>query len=867
MKRDGRIPWLSLWAMPLWLVALLCITTSAGCRGCIRSSSEKLTREELEKKAKEQREALVRSPMLALPADTEIKTPIAKAGHWVETVQRVKSNREDLQVVATGDVLRGVDATLNIPGTNVTAEFSRATVLPKGQTKTIDLQYFVPTTGVKVDPNNPVSTALKLRSNLLSRSLLTPLMRDSYPVSELRHPEFLIVVVSPKPADYQFLSALDTVLWRGGDLMFSERTRSFHVVLCGSDEGKVALPTSLQTMTTTAVMVWDDLSPDDLSEDQKNAIIDWLHWGGQMIISGPSSWTRLQNSFLMDKLPIRSASAVELGTKELKPLEKWIVDDATGQPMEPLEIVGAKMPGLSMQLAPEGQWLPYTGELVAERAIGRGRIVMTSFPVREQRLYRWKYFSSFFSTGLLRRPARRVIKKENALLQVWDTPYSNMENDPRLNSQLRIATRDMPLSQMSSEQSSEFAAFGAAEIQQRANPATADNLGDTIKPPPSRFSNDAIEAVQWSPNGAAWTDTSGFSYRALTTLKNAAGIVLPDRLTIIYLLGGYLTILVPINWLFFRMLGRLELAWIAAPIIALVGVVVVTRVARLDIGFARRTTEVGLLEIQGEYPRAHLTSYVALYTSLSTNYGLEFPERGSVALPFGDPGRSHRRAGNTSMTIQAKYGMSAGMNLEPLTVFSNSTEMVHAEQMVAMPGGILYGLDESSPAKAVVKNTTGLGLKSCCLVHKSDDGIFRFAWIGDLANDKSLTVEYQSGNEDAPWEHWDKSSITRQPSQSQSDSSDLTSGLHIGGLLSELLYAVPLAPGQVRLFGYCDDRTGKMNVSPKDDQLDSRQVVMAHLRPAKWPDVTPDKRIIGRTPGAPDASFGEIDELQNKINK
>lgn len=858
MKQGVRVPWLSLWAMPVWLVAVICLTTSAGCRGCIRSGSEKLTSEELEKKAKEQREALVRQELLSLPADSEIKTPIAKAGHWVDTVQLVKSNREDLQVVANGDVLRGAGAPLKISGTEVTPEFSRATVLPKGQTKSIDLQYFVPTTSVNVDPNNPVSTALKLRNNLLSRSLMTPLIRGEYPVNELRHPEFLMVVVSPKPAEYGFLSALDTVLWRGSDLMLSERTRSFHVVLCGSDKGKVALPTSLLTMTTTAVILWDDLSPEDLSEDQKTALIDWLHWGGQMIISGPGSWTRLQNSFLFDKLPIRSASAVELGTQDFKPLERWIVDDATGQPKEPLEIVGSKMPGLSMELGAEGQWLPYANELVAERAVGRGRIVITGFPIREQRLYRWKYFSSFLSTGLLRRPARRVIKKENSLLQVWDAPFINMENDPRLNSHFRIASRDMPLSQLTMEQSSEFVENSAEEIRRRAHLQSADRIGDSQdKTPLSRFSNDAVEAVQWSPNGAAWTDTSGFAFQALASLRNAAGIVLPDRWTIIYLLGGYLAILVPFNWLVFRLLGRLELAWIAAPIIALVGVVVVTRVARLDIGFARRTTEVGLLEIQGDYPRAHLTSFVALYTSLSTNYGLGFPERGSVALPVGDVSLKRRRV---STTIQAKYGLSAGINLEPMTVYSNSTEMVHAEQMVAMPGGVLYGVEEGSPDKAVVKNATGFALRSCCLVQKTDDGTFRFAWIGDLADDKSHSVEFQTGNDELPWVYWNKSDITRRPSPSREKQSDAV-GLLVGGLLSELLYAVPLVPGQVRLLGYCNDHMGQLTVSPKDDQFDSRQVVMAHLRPAKWLDVTPDKRIIGRIPGSPDARLQETDDL------
>ncbi len=113
----------------------LCLVSSSGCRGCLRDDTEQLSREELEKKAREQKEALEAKPLRTLPADSDISITTAKAGHWVETVQQFKSNREDLQVVASGDVLRGPDKVMNIPHTSITAEFSRPTVLPKVKPK------------------------------------------------------------------------------------------------------------------------------------------------------------------------------------------------------------------------------------------------------------------------------------------------------------------------------------------------------------------------------------------------------------------------------------------------------------------------------------------------------------------------------------------------------------------------------------------------------------------------------------------------------------------------------------------------------------------------------------------------------------
>src|SRR5208283_3004798 len=102
---------------------------------------------------------------------------------------------------------------------------------------------------------------------------------------------------------------------------------------------------------------------------------------------------------------------------------------------------------------------------------------------------------------------------------------------------------------------------------------------------------------------------------ARTSLRTAAGITIPRSNFIAWMLVAYLTVLGPLNWGIFRLLGRIEWAWIAAPIIAIFGAVVVTKAAHLNIGFARSQTEVDIVELQPDYSRAHLTRYTALYTS------------------------------------------------------------------------------------------------------------------------------------------------------------------------------------------------------------------------------------------------------------
>ncbi len=840
---------------------VLCLVLWSGCNGC-RKPIESLSQEERQKLAKEKLDAIETKQPSALPADFQSAAITLKAGHWVETTQSMKSNQEDLQILVTGDVLLGTDQ-VPISGTNIVNEYARATALPKGQSRNVNLQYFIPRSGSQQDSQNfVVDSKIKLRTRLLSRPLLSPLKDEPFIVNELNAEQFELVVLTPEPLVYEYLGATDFVLWRGEELLDAERVRSYHVTLMNSVNGKFAMPSSLLTMTSTAVVVWDDVAPEELSAEQKYALLDWLHWGGQLIISGPNSWSRLQNSFLVPYLPVNSGQAVELTTPDFSPISaKWAVEDLARRERDPLRFEGAAIPGLKFGLASEGMWLPHTGQLVAERSVGRGRVVITSFPLREPRIYRWQYFSNFFSTGILRRPARTVQRSGdlNSRQQRWAAPYQNMESDPRLNSNLRIASRDVPLS----AHSATFAAQSGPEAlfnDPQQNQGLNSNALDEPRPsPPSELPSDSLEQVQWSDNGVAWNDFSGLGFQAIQSLRAAAGIDLPKRATIIWLITVYLACLVPLNWLIFRLVGRLELAWLAAPIIAVVGVVVVTKVASLDIGFASRTTELSCLELYANYPRAHLTRYFAIYTSLSTNYAVDLPDPGSVALPLGDVARFQLRSNAARRNLRTSYGESPGMRLEPLTVFSNSTEMVHAEQMVEFTEGIQYQTDGTSN-RATIVNGTGLSLQSCLFVRRLPSGVLQMAWQDQLTAAQPTMLEFKN----ALWEDlpraWNRSPITRiQNSASQaSDAAEsqpsitTDSTLAVGNVLWELVNKVPLVPGQTRLFCFTDHRPGKLTIKPQEDQLDSRCVVMAHLTPMILPDLTPDQRILSRVGGPVD---------------
>ena len=121
---------------------------------------------------------------------------------------------------------------------------------------------------------------------------------------------------------------------------------------------------------------------------------------------------------------------------------------------------------------------------------------------------------------------------------------------------------------------------------------------------------------------------------ARESLQNAARVEIPKRSFVMWVVAVYLLVLVPANWAVFRGLRRVEWAWAAAPVIAVVCTGTVIRMAQLDIGFVRSQTELAVLEMQGDYARGHVTRYNALYTSLATSYNFRCDDPGAVVLPF-----------------------------------------------------------------------------------------------------------------------------------------------------------------------------------------------------------------------------------------
>jgi hypothetical protein len=337
---------------------------------------------------------------------------------------------------------------------------------------------------------------------------------------------------------------------------------------------------------------------------------------------------------------------------------------------------------------------------------------------------------------------------------------------------------------------------------------------------------------------AAWNDFNEVANSARKTLQSAARIEIPNRKFVIWVLAVYLIVLVPVNWLLFRGLGRVEWAWVAAPIIAIVCTGTVIRLAQLDIGFARLQTEVAVAEIQGDYPRAHVTRYNALYTSLTTYYNLQANDPGAALLPFpaiGEKGKFALPFGQQLHKLTCRRGEQ--VTLSGFPVNSNSTGLVHSEEMLDVGGGISLEKEGDHTWKLV--NRSKLNLHGVGLLQKTPFGVEE-AWIGEVPSGKMTSGFEWNAIADGD----DRKSLwASQREQSPISASNTPSGaLSLHDLLAVGQGAANLDAGEVRLIGWSSDDLPGLSIKPAAPQTRRGIVVIAHLGYGLGDPPIPDKK-------------------------
>jgi hypothetical protein len=575
-------------------------------------------------------------------------------------------------------------------------------------------------------------------------------------LTQLEPHQALILILS-KEATNQFsvwnrMEAMIPTMAERDNSRDLDKLRYYRLVL-PMEPDKLPLSAHPLSWTTISHVVWDGLPPDVLTVYQQQALLDWLHWGGQLILTGGAgqAYPLYRESFLGPYLPAdATGQTVGLTAPDLQPLSQSyppptapllaapdspgrnasLVGDfiqrfgrvyqppvaiplATGKPVY-LSVL-RPLPGAST--IPLGEASPHL--LAVERRVGRGRITMMTLNPTEPALASWPGLDTLIRRVVLRRPEESVIGSAGFDGYTYSPPRRG-----RLPAQdltwYRITGRDARPDEDAAGRKPE-----PPKLALERQPKTF---------PPQERPEEPEDVLSQLPGVSDWRDSMRFPILARDLLDEASGITIPSSGFVIKVILAYLIAIVPLNWLVCRVaLNRREWAWLVVPLVALGFAIGVQRVAAYDLGFDSACDEIDLLEVQGPYPRAHLSRFASLYTSGRGSYAISYPQNTTaLALPL-DSGRSIRGEDVTTSVWQSNpVPALLGLSVQP-----RSLSFFRAEEMATLAGSIRI---EEDGANRTLVNASDLELRDAILVDLAGPNQRTEHALGTIAPGAAVTI-------------------------------------------------------------------------------------------------------------------------------
>lgn len=819
---------------PCWTTLLLvCLgflfcagtLTFPGCSGCTETPQERearLKKEEKEKEERERREREKKPPFemtqpMTLPriqTGNDFNTGY-KSGHWttleVEAVANEADFSGELEIASS---IGRQPAPLGAMPYHMVSE--RPAPLAKGTKKVLESVNYFPL------ETERTTTEVRLQRTRTDQSVI----ETGRSLAPMPSYQYYLVVLARWPERYQYLTTLDAISPASNVFLSAGAEPFYRLVLPPSDRAP-PLPSQSSEWTSIACILWDDASAERILPDMQDALLDWLHWGGQLVVSGPDSLDSLPGSFLGPFLPAESKGTRDLTQSDFAEFNRQWTVPSSRIASTSLQIV-KPISGVSLALRPGARFMPGCGSLVAERRVGRGRVVVSAFPLSGGQWTAWKGLDSFVNGVVLGRPARVFgVDAEELLAFKW-VGEGRHPFDPAMTTHVRYFARD----------------FGVS-IEQYAPDLWEQN-----------YDSNSLAAPQ-SPGLGAWNDFSPVSQAARLALKDTARIEIPRRDFVVWVVAGYLLVLVPLNWMVFRVLNRVEWAWIAAPLIAIGCTVLVIHLAQLDIGFVRSRSDVAVMEVQGTHPRCHLARYTALYSSLATPYRIASADRGLRVLPFpkvNAPDAFAWEFGQVSTPLAFRHQTAEGTELVGFRAASSSTEFLHSEQMIAPSGRAAPVAMVRSGNEASVVNRLPMPLHDAGVIRRLPGGLLETAWLGTLEAGASARLHFQArpdlekpsaGSEKAASAPagLQRAAWPRQRKGSGNPDAWSAKSAHLGQLIALAENPSDLMPGDVRLVGWLDAPLPGLSIEPAASQQQHFTLVLAHLEYGLGPAPQPDKQL------------------------
>ncbi len=791
---------------------LLAVAVLAGCQR--ESGTQPQTQADRLRRTLSDRERTAATPphelrdLAVRPTDTRERRLFYKPGHWFSATVAGQSNLADFR----GRLVTDRYGLLDMP---FSVAFDQPIELAQGEEKISEMLLFLP----------PREWAMHTMAGRPMRPLTLRLARGdsaaaqaSVPLEPLDREQFFFVVLAEEPARYQYLEQTPSFVETRDIGYGGQPDTSYHLVL-PRPEGDVDLPSSALGWTATAYLLWDRVDPDRLSSEQRRAIVDWLSWGGQLVVSGPETLNRLRTSFLAEYLPAASSGTRLFTADDLGPLAGggWIplpAVDTLAQPLDGERLAPTEGASVLIALENGDPW-------VVAKPMGRGRVVATAFRLDDPVLQVWLATEdSLLNSAILGRPPRRwvadpttmiVSSKFQRLAGGWGWPIEETQqfmSSPR--TRVQLLSRDL----------------GRYANLPKHLASDADAY---TQPTPTFYRYQAgYESHTPTTDPTIWDDYN-LPGRAARGSLEVLGLAVPERQYVLGVLGLYLLILVPANWLFFRLWGRPEWAWLAAPLITVAYTGVVIYLTGVSLGFSRHRNEVAMLELQPGYERGHLTRYTSLYASLASNFEVTYSDPSTVVLPFSKARPSLMTDFERALTVTRQVD---GVRLQGLSVASNSEERLHSEELFTAEGPLRLEAvltadgDLERPTAWRLTNETGLLLQEVEIVTPA--GIVA---VGDLESGSTIQVPART-----------VASITPLKATEAAEGEELSerdeNRNRILPLWTELRSSPPTE--HVRVLGWTDQPLGGVSVSPPVAVTHQATMVVMEVNLAPLPNPEPD---------------------------
>ena len=191
--------------------------------------------------------------------------------------------------------------------------------------------------------------------------------------------------------------------------------------------------------------------------------------------------------------------------------------------------------GVRLKKHPQAEFVPGAGQLLIERRVGRGRVVVSAFRLSNHEFTDWPGCDGVFNAMLLRRPPREYVENSDATVRLGWADHGSRLDAARV-TQLRYFARDTGVP---------FASY-ASDVRGRNVDVDESNANAPM----------AIDLPTPAPGIAAWNDFNPIAQAAHQSLQSTARIEIPKSSFVLWVVAVYLVVLVPVNWAVFRSLRR-----------------------------------------------------------------------------------------------------------------------------------------------------------------------------------------------------------------------------------------------------------------------------------------------------------------------